>query len=402
MRSVIATGDKDLAQLVGDHCVLVNTMTRDGSPPQPMDAAGVQERFGVPPDRIIDWLALVGDTVDNVPGVSKVGPKTAVKWIAEYGSLDGVMAAADRLSGVVGENLRQALDWLPTARALVTVRCDCDLSTHLSGPDALVLKAEDDQRLLAFYERWGFRTWQKELRARLDGGLGSDHRPGGPSARPEAQLEVGGAIAVVDRSASPDGQDELPGPPDVLHYETVFTVEQLDAWIARIKACPLVGFDTETTSLDPMVAQLVGLSFAVEPGVACYVPVGHHYAAMPDQLPLALVLERLKPWLEDPSAAKVGQHLKYDEHVLQNHGIALAGVAHDTLLESYVLEAHRRHDLGSLAERWLGRATVSYEAVAGKGASQISFDQVSVDVAAHYAAEDAEVTLQLHQHLWPK
>jgi DNA polymerase-1 len=266
----------------------------------------------------------------------------------------------------------------------------------------LVLKAEDDQRLLAFYERWGFRTWQKELRARLDGGLGSDHRPGGPSARPEAQLEVGGAIAVVDRSASPDGQDELPGPPDVLHYETVFTVEQLDAWIARIKACPLVGFDTETTSLDPMVAQLVGLSFAVEPGVACYVPVGHHYAAMPDQLPLALVLERLKPWLEDPSAAKVGQHLKYDEHVLQNHGIALAGVAHDTLLESYVLEAHRRHDLGSLAERWLGRATVSYEAVAGKGASQISFDQVSVDVAAHYAAEDAEVTLQLHQHLWPK
>ena len=206
----------------------------------------------------------------------------------------------------------------------------------------------------------------------------------------------------MDRSASADGQDDLPGPPDALHYETVFTVEQLDAWIARIKACPLVGFDTETTSLDPMVAQLVGLSLAVEPGVACYVPVGHHYAAMPDQLPLALVLERLKPWLEDPLAAKVGQHLKYDEHVLQNHGIALAGIAHDTLLESYVLEAHRRHDLGSLAERWLGRATVSYESVAGKGASQISFDQVSVEVAAHYAAEDAEVTLQLHQHLWPK
>ena len=207
---------------------------------------------------------------------------------------------------------------------------------------------------------------------------------------------------MVDRSASPDGQDDRPGPPDALHYETVFTVEQLDAWIARIKACPLVGFDTETTSLDPMVAQLVGLSLAVAPGVACYVPVGHHYAAMPDQLPLALVLERLRPWLEDPSAAKVGQHLKYDEHVLQNHGIALAGIAHDTLLESYVLEAHRRHDLGSLAERWLGRATVSYESVAGKGASQISFDQVSVEVAAHYAAEDAEVTLQLHQHLWPK
>ncbi len=401
MRSVIATGDKDLAQLVGDQCVLVNTMTRDGSPPQPMDAAGVQERFGVPPDRIIDWLALVGDTVDNVPGVSKVGPKTAVKWIAEYGSLDGVMAAADRVSGVVGENLRQALDWLPTARELVTVRCDCDLSTHLSGPDVLALQAEDDQRLLAFYERWGFRTWQKELRARLAGDVGSEDRPG-PAAGLEVGPAAGGAITVVDRSASSDGQDDRPGPPDALHYETVFTVEQLDAWIARIKACPLVGFDTETTSLDAMIAKLVGLSLAVEPGVACYVPVGHHYAAMPDQLPLALVLERLKPWLEDPLAAKVGQHLKYDEHVLQNHGIALAGIAHDTLLESYVLEAHRRHDLGSLAERWLGRATVSYESVAGKGASQISFDQVSVEVAAHYAAEDAEVTLQLHQHLWPK
>lgn len=394
MRSVIATGDKDLAQLVGDHCVLVNTMTRDGSPPQPMDAAGVQERFGVPPERIIDWLALVGDAVDNVPGVAKVGPKTAVKWIAEYGSLDGVIAAAHRMPGVVGENLRQALGWLPTARELVTVRCDCDLSTHLVGPDALALRAEDDQRLLAFYERWGFRSWQKELRARLAGEPESD--------RVASSASDGGAIAVVDRSGSSDGQQDLPGPPDALHYETVFTVEQLDGWISRIKACPLVGFDTETTSLDPMVAQLVGLSLAVEPGMACYVPVGHHYAAMPDQLPLKLVLERLKPWLEDPMAAKVGQHLKYDEHVLQNHGIALAGIAHDTLLESYVLEAHRRHDLGSLAERWLGRPTVSYEAVAGKGASQISFAQVSVDVAAHYAAEDAEVTLQLHQHLWPK
>ena len=394
MRSVIATGDKDLAQLVGDQCVLVNTMTRDGSPPQPMDAAGVQERFGVPPERIIDWLALVGDAVDNVPGVAKVGPKTAVKWIAEYGSLDGVIAAADRMPGVVGENLRQALEWLPTARELVTVLCDCDLSTHLEGPDALALRAEDDQRLLAFYERWGFRSWQKELRARLAGEPESD--------RVASSASDGGAIAVVDRSGSSDGQQDLPGPPDALHYETVFTVEQLDGWISRIKACPLVGFDTETTSLDPMVAQLVGLSLAVEPGVACYVPVGHHYAAMPDQLPLKLVLERLKPWLEDPMAAKVGQHLKYDEHVLQNHGIALAGIAHDTLLESYVLEAHRRHDLGSLAERWLGRSTVSYEAVAGKGASQISFAQVSVDVAAHYAAEDAEVTLQLHQHLWPK
>jgi DNA polymerase-1 len=216
-----------------------------------MDAAGVLERFGVPPDRIIDWLALVGDTVDNVPGVSKVGPKTAVKWIAEYGSLDGVIAAADRVSGVVGENLRQALDWLPTARKLVTVRCDCDLATHLSGPDALALRAEDDQRLLAFYERWGFRTWQKELRARLAGDVGSENRPGaaaGPAVGPAVRPEAVGAIAVVDRSASADGQDDLPGPPDALHYETVFTVEQLDAWIARIKACPLVGVDTDTTS----------------------------------------------------------------------------------------------------------------------------------------------------------
>jgi DNA polymerase I len=386
MRSVIATGDKDLAQLVDDHCVLVNTMTRDGSPPEPMDATGVQERFGVPPDRIVDWLALVGDTVDNVPGVPKVGPKTAVKWIAEHGSLDGIMAAADRITGVVGENLREALPWLPTARDLVTVRCDCDLSTHLTGPEALLLQTEDDQRLLTFYERWGFRSWQKELRARLGG---------------ETQV-AGGVTGIVDRSATPDVANEPPGPPQSVQYETVLSVEQLDDWIERIQSCPLVGFDTETTSLDPMAAQLVGLSLAVAPGIACYVPVGHRYTTMPDQLPLALVLERLRPWLEDPLAAKVGQHLKYDTHVLQNHGIKLAGIAHDTLLESYVFEAHRRHDLGSLAERWLGRATVSYEDVAGKGASQISFEQVPVEVAAHYAAEDADVTLHLHQHLWPK
>ena len=389
MRTVIATGDKDLAQLVDPQCVVVNTMTRDGSAPVPLDEQGVLERFGVPPKRIIDWLALVGDTVDNVPGVEKVGPKTAVKWLTEFGSLEGVMAAAPQIGGVVGENLRRALPWLPTARALVTVKCDCDLTGQVADLQALTLLPEDDHRLLNFYERWGFRSWQKELRARL-----------------------GGEAVVVPMSAAQRPADDAkaeaatdtppPGAPAELHYETVLTVAQLEDWVERIRACPLVGFDTETTSLDPMAARLVGLSLALAPGVACYIPLEHRYPTAPEQLPTALVLERLRAWLQDPRAAKVGQHLKYDSHVLANHGIALAGIAHDTLLESYVLEAHRRHDLGSLAERWLGRATLAYETLTGKGAGQISFAQVPIESAAHYAAEDAEVALHLHQTLWPK
>jgi len=406
LRTVIATGDKDLAQLVDPQCVVVNTMTRDGAPAEPMDAGGVLDRFGVPPQRIVDWLALVGDAVDNVPGVAKVGPKTAVKWINEYGSLDGVIAAANQISGVVGENLRQALPWLATARTLVTVHRHCDLSAHVAGPLALRLLPEDDQRLLTFYEHWGFRSWQKELRARMGGAGDSisvvDHSVA-RSAEPFVQQRAQSTLFAT-AIAAPLGSDpgEPPGPPAQLHYETVLTLAQLDAWIEKIRACPLVGFDTETTSLDPMSAQLVGLSLALAPGVACYVPVAHRYPTVPEQLSRELVLQRLRGWLEDPTAAKVGQHLKYDSHVLENHGVQLAGIVHDTLLESYVLEAHRRHDLGSLAERWLGRSSVAYETLTGKGVGQIGFDQVPIEAAAHYAAEDADLTLHLHQTLWPR
>jgi DNA polymerase-1 len=376
MRTVVSTGDKDLAQLVSEHVVLINTMTSRGGPPERLDREGVIAKFGVPPERIVDYLSLVGDSVDNVPGVEKVGPKTAVKWLAQYGSLDGVIESAASVSGAVGENLRKALDWLPMARRLVTVKTDCDLSGHVASLDALDLTGEDPVALRALFERCGFRTWLREI----DAGTNSE----APAETP----------AVSPRAA--------PVPPlPELDYETVTTDDQLDRWLARIRGAELVALDTETTSLDPMAAELVGLSLSVEPGRACYIPVAHRYAGAPEQLSREHVLARLREWLEDPAAAKLGQNLKYDAHVLENHGVRLRGVVHDTLLESYVIEAHLRHDLDSLAHRHLGRTTMSYESVAGKGAAQISFDQVSVDVATRYAAEDAEVTMHLHRTLNP-
>ncbi len=378
-RVVVSTGDKDLAQLVNDRVSLINTMSGEA-----LDEEGVRAKFGVPPERIVDYLALVGDAVDNVPGVDKVGPKTAVKWLAEHGSLDGVIAAADKIGGAVGANLKKALDWLPMGRKLVTVATACDLSGHVKGwpsLDALALSDVDRDALLDFYARFGFRTFKKELE---EGGENSV-RPKSSPDRPE----------LVERQVQPE-RNGTSG------YETILTQTQLDHWLTRIRAAPLVAFDTETTSLDEMQARIVGVSFAVEPGQAAYVPLMHNYPDAPQQLALEDVLAHLKPWLEDERAAKVGQHIKYDLHVLANHGIHGRGFVHDTLLQSYVLEAHLNHSLEKLAERHLGRKGLSYEDLCGKGAHQIPFAQVDVDQAAEYSGEDSEMTLAVHQVLWPQ
>jgi len=389
LNTVISTGDKDLAQLVGDHVVLVNTMTSRGGPPERLDRDGVVAKFGVPPERIVDYLSLVGDAVDNVPGVDKVGPKTAVKWLEQYGSLDGIVANAASIGGAVGENLRRALDWLPMARRLVTVKTDCDLLPHVGDLDTLDLRDEDPEALRALFERCGFRTWLRELGGGVvaPAGAGASRAPADPSASGAPAGEPG----ATDAPAVPE-----------LHYEMVTTDEQLTRWLEAVAAAPLTALDTETTSLDPMAAELVGISLSLEPGRACYIPVAHRYAGAPEQLERGHVLARMRPWLEDPHAPKVGQNLKYDAHVLENHGVRLAGVAHDTLLESYVLEAHRSHDMDSLAQRHLGRTTITYAEVAGKGASQIPFEQVSVERATRYSSEDAEVTMHLHRTLHPR
>ena len=379
-RVVISTGDKDLAQLVNEQVSLINTMSK---PPERLDIAGVKAKFGVPPDRIIDYLTLIGDTVDNVPGVDKVGPKTAARWIAEYGSLDGVVAAADQIKGVAGENLRQALDWLPQGRRLITVVTDCDLAEHVPGwPDlaSLALKEVDGEGLLAFYERYGFKTWRKELETGL---VGAAKATPGPVDAPAAEVPKP-AVALARE------------------YECVTSWDRLDAWLAALRTAPLTALDTETDSLDPMRARIVGLSFATEPGRAAYVPLAHDYQGAPDQLPLAEVLARCQPWLEDAGAAKVGQNVKYDMHVLANHGITVRGYLHDTLLQSYVLEAHRPHSLESLADRHLGRSGLSYEQLCGKGANQIPFSQVDVSQATTYSGEDSEMCMQVHQTLWPQ
>ncbi|MGA0612849.1 DNA polymerase I [Caldimonas sp. KR1-144] len=379
---VISTGDKDLAQLVTPKVSLVNTMSNER-----LDEAGVLAKFGVTPQRIVDYLTLVGDAVDNVPGVDKVGPKTAAKWIAEHGSLDGVIAAAASVKGVAGENLRRALEWLPTARVLVTVKCDCDLAGHVPGwpsIESLGFKEVDREALLGFYAKHGFKSWKKELEGALGIAASSSPQPE-PAALNEDEPDLPLLPAVTDR-----------------HYECVLDEPALERWIAKIAGADLVALDTETDSLDPMRARIVGLSFSVQPGEACYIPLAHTYPGAPEQLPLDAVLARLKPWLEDASRAKVGQNLKYDTHVFANHGIALAGVAHDTLLESYVLEAHKPHSLESLADRHLGRRGLSYEDVAGKGAQQIPFSQVGVERATEYSGEDSEMTLHVHQALWPR
>ncbi len=370
---LISTGDKDLAQLVTPQVTLINTMAK---PPEKLDVQGVKAKFGVPPERIIDYLTLIGDVVDNVPGVDKVGPKTAAKWIADFGSLDGVVAAADGIKGVAGENLRKALPWLPTGRKLITVVTDCDLAGHVPdwpALEALALRPVDARGLRAFYERFGFKTWLREFE-----GL--------------AEPTAGEAPAAVRQPAP-----ELPR-----DYETITSWERLDHWLKVLRAAELAAIDTETDSLDPMRAHIVGISFAVQPGRAAYVPLAHAGPDAPEQLPLRAVLDRMRPWLEDPAQAKLGQNIKYDRHVLANAGITVRGYAHDTLLQSYVLEAHKTHGLEALAERHLGRKGLSYEDLCGKGANQIPFAQVDVARATQYSGEDSEMTLQVHQALWPQ
>ncbi|HVO07859.1 MAG TPA: DNA polymerase I [Burkholderiaceae bacterium] len=384
-RVLISTGDKDLAQLVRPDVTLINTMAK---PPEILDAAGVLAKFGVPPERIVDYLTLIGDTVDNVPGVEKVGPKTAAKWINDYGSLEGVMAAADSIKGVVGDNLRKALSWLPQGRRLITVATDCDLSGQVERwplLDALVLRDVDRPGLLDFYQRYGFKLWRKEL----ENGLGV--------------VRSAPAVAASIGSASDDATT-APAPAIALahRYETITTREQLAAWIEQLRAAQLAALDTETDSLDPIRARIVGISFAVRPGEGAYVPLAHNYPGAPDQLGLADVLAALKPWLEDDAAAKMGQNTKYDAHVFANHGIVVRGWRHDTLLESYVLEAHKAHSLESLAERHLDRKGLSYEEVCGKGANQIPFSQVDVERATRYSGEDSEMALHVHQTLYPR
>ncbi|SHN42765.1 DNA polymerase I [Duganella sacchari] len=378
MNVVVSTGDKDLAQLVNPQVMLINTMTNEK-----MDEAGVLAKFGVPPNRIIDYLTLIGDTVDNVPGVTKCGPKTALKWLTQYDSLDGVMANAANITGAVGQNLRDALEWLPKGRELITVKLDCDLSGHMvSITESLTARAEDKEALQAFFAKYGFKTLLRELSSAAGAAA--------PAAKAALDAPVGGAVSATG---------DLFAEPVATEYETVLTEAQLDSWIAKINTAELTAVDTETTSLEPMTAQLVGISLSVKAGEACYIPVAHAYQGVPVQLEREHVLARLKPWLEDASKLKVGQNLKYDSHIFANHGVRLQGIHHDTLLESYVFESHRTHDMDSLALRHLNHTTIPFSDVCGKGASMITFDQVALDRATAYAAEDADITLRLHQNM---
>ncbi len=369
---IVSTGDKDLAQLVNENVTLVNTMSNER-----LDPPGVLAKFGVAPGAIVDYLTLVGDTVDNVPGVEKVGPKTAAKWIAEYGSLDGVINAAPEMKGAAGENLRKALDWLPQGRRLVTVATDCDLAAHVRGWPAfesLAFAPPDAARLIAFYERYDFKSLKRELENAS--GLGA------AALAPQAAPVVASSVEK--------------------HYETVLSLDVLNAWITKVKAAKLTAIDTETDSLDGMRAQIVGISLSTAAGEAAYIPLRHTYPGAPDQLPVHEVLALLKPWLEDAGAPKLGQNIKYDTHVFANAGISVQGYVHDTMLQSYVLEAHKPHSLESLALRHLGRSGLSYEDMCGKGVHQISFAQVEIDKASEYSCEDSEMTLHVHQNLWPQ
>ena len=377
--TVISTGDKDLAQLVNDKVSLVNTMTNER-----LDAQGVEAKFGVPPSRIVDYLTIVGDSVDNVPGVHKAGPKTANKWLAEYGDLDNLIAHAAEIKGVVGENLRASLDWLPKARQILTVKLDCDLAPHIGSLHDLHAKSEDRAQLQALFKKYAFKTWLGEI--------GDDGGSKQTTSQEQTHLpEESQATAKLSENA----HTEL-----ARDYVCITDRITFQSWLRKIEQAPLTCIDTETTSLDAMEAELVGISLSVKAGEACYIPVAHRTGE--EQLDRAWVLAQLKPWLENPQAKKVGQNLKYDIHVLENYQIAMQGVAHDTLLESYVLESHLSHGMDSLAERHLGIKTIRYEDVCGKGAHQIGFDQVDLKTATDYAAEDADITLRLHECLWPQ
>jgi DNA polymerase-1 len=398
MKVIVSTGDKDLAQLVTGRVTLVNTMSNET-----LDPAGVVAKFGVPPDRIIDYLSLIGDTVDNVPGVDKCGPKTAVKWLTQFDSLDGVIEHADEIKGAVGDNLRRALDFLPTARRLVTVDTDCDLTPHVETIEAsLETRPEAAEQMREVFKRHGFKTWLREVDAASQSGFGfADAGTAGAGANGSNVAGSDGGWQAAQASAGSGQLELMPAAEIEKRYVAIQTWEQFDLWLAKIEAAELTSLDTETTSLEPLHARLVGLSLSVEPGEAAYLPLAHRGPDTPDQLPIDEVLAKLKPWLENPARRKLGQNLKYDEHVLANHGIRLAGVEHDTLLQSYVVESHRTHDMDGMALRHLGIKTIKYEEVCGKGASQIGFDEVALEQASDYAAEDADITLRLHRYLHP-
>ena len=400
IRTIISTGDKDISQLVNDKITVVNTM-RDAfrRTDDVLDIAGVTAKFGIPPSLMVDYLVLIGDTSDNVPGVEKVGPKTAVKWLTQYGSLENIVANADIITGVVGENLRKALPWLHTARELITIRCDVGIQENLAD---LAPQAIDKPKLAELFDRFEFKSWRREL----------DNMP--DSARNNAQkTEKTASPSLFDspRSNSPVISSEAKHaeaisqinytPITTRNFETILNNTQLDIWLAKLQAASLICVDTETTSLDPMTAKIVGLSFSVEAGNAAYLPLRHDYFDAPVQLNFAESLSKIKPILEDANIKKVGQNLKYDQHVLKNHHIDLRGVAHDTMLQSYVFESHKTHGMDALSERHLGITPISFEQVAGKGAKAVSFNQVTVEVAAEYAAEDADITLQLHEAMFP-
>ncbi|MBU3565179.1 DNA polymerase I [Polynucleobacter sp. MWH-HuK1] len=400
--TIISTGDKDLAQLVNPSVTLINTMTNEK-----LDIDGVKEKFGVPPELIVDYLSIIGDAVDNVPGVPKAGPKTANKWLAEFGNLDNLMANADQVKGVVGENLRASLDWLPQARQLITVKTDCDLSPHLPGLDDLHAKSEDATLLRELFERYAFKTWLRDVekqltRAEDKGEIPSFDLAGSPITPSENTASEEKKTRVIASTPTKDLSQETRDCQDAIErsYECVVDEAGLEKWLKKIESSRLTAVDTETTSLDALAAELVGISLSVQPGEACYIPVAHRNGEV--QLDRDLVLARMKTWLESPAHLKVGQNLKYDAHIFANYGITLNGVAFDTLLESYVLESHLPHNMDSLAERHLGMKTIRYEEVCGKGVHQIGFDQVDLKIATDYAAEDADITLRLHLELWPQ
>jgi DNA polymerase-1 len=382
---VVSSGDKDLAQLVNEHITIIDTMNG-----KRRDLVGVQEEFGVPASLMLDYQILVGDTVDNVPGVQKVGPKTAVKLLLEYGSLDNLMANADQVKGVVGENLRKAVDWLPTGRQLLKIRTDCDLNEYvpeLPSLESIRLAPPNEADLLAFYEKYGFK------------GLVRSRGAGAPESSASKSSAKAAFVPNDDLFAEPEPVVTVTGDK---HYETILTWAQFDTWLPRLEAAECVAIDTETTSLDAMRADLVGISWSVKPGEAAYLPLRHEGPDAPVQLPLLEVLARLKAWLENPLKLKVGQHVKYDRHVFANQGIEVRGYAHDTMLQSYVLEVHKPHSLTSLALRHVGRTGLTYEDMCGKGAHQISFAQVDVDKASEYSCEDADQCLDVHGVLWPR
>jgi DNA polymerase-1 len=360
METVISTGDKDMAQLVDEHVTLVNTMSRTT-----LDTAGVEEKFGVAPGQIVDYLALIGDSSDNIPGIPKVGPKTAAKWLGSWGSLEGVIAHAGEIKGKVGESLRDNLEQLPLSRELATIRCDIELD---AGPQELGRQPQDTERLRELYGQLDFKRWLDEL---------SDEA--GVTDAPEA------AVAAT------------------AHYETVLEQAHLDSWLERLEQAGAFAFDTETTSLDYMAARIVGVSFAIQAGEAAYVPLVHDYPDAPQQLERTAVLEKLRPLLESREIKKIGHHIKYDRNVLINHGIKLDGIGFDTMLESYVLASTAtRHDMDSVALKYLDYTTIKFEAVAGKGKNQLTFNEIPLETAAPYAAEDADITLRLHEAMWPK